>query len=119
MSRRALVANVADEGQVRAGRKQKSIDAKGMREDWRATLATRQGRNVVWQLLDFCGAFRSVFSEDAARMGYRAGKQDVGHFTIEQIEQAAPEALYQMMREHAPDAARDEDPDTQENTDVS
>jgi hypothetical protein len=96
---RALVKNAADPKQVgRATRKERDARAVEL-ADLRAVLNTEYGRRSLWRLLTHCSVFESIFS--ASSLIYaNAGRQDVGHFLMAEIEAADPEAIFRMMREH-------------------
>lgn len=96
--RSALVANAADAEQVkRAGRKTRDRRADEL-ADLRAVLATPAGRRVLWRVLEHCRVFESVWSE-GAQIHANAGRQDVGHFVMAEIEQADDEAIFRLMVE--------------------
>ena len=96
----ALVGNAGDKKQVEeaAGKERRGR----MREidDIKAILATPQGRRFLWRMMGFCGITESVFTGKNASTHYRAGKQDVGHFVLGEIVEAAPERYLEMMKEN-------------------
>lgn len=95
----ALVTDTGDEAQVqRAGQKVKD-KARQDKADIRHVLGTEPGRRFVWRLLEQCRVFESVFSREAATMGFMAGQQDVGHALMQWIEQADDAALGRLMQE--------------------
>lgn len=101
-----LVANAADPKQVeRARRVTRDVRALEL-ADLRAVLAEVEGRRTIWRFLTHCGVFESVFST-TVQVYANAGRQDVGHYLMAEIEAADPEALFTMMREHRQRQQRD------------
>mgnify|MGYP001559777808 CR=1 FL=1 len=98
MRKGAYVSNVADERQVGEAKSRESIRRKRELDDLRAILATKVGRRVCWRLLKQCKTFDSISSQ-SSQIYYNAGKQDVGHFLLNEIKEANEERLYDMMRE--------------------
>lgn len=95
---RALVRNAADPEQVkRGGRKEKDARDREL-HDLRAVLATEPGRRVLWRVLWHCGVFASVYDEGPL-IYKNAGRQDVGHFLMAEIEAADDEAIFRLMVE--------------------
>ena len=66
--------------------------------DLRHVLSTDQGRRVLWRLLEHCSVFRTIW-DPSSRIHHNAGRQDVGHFVMAELEEADEEAIYRMMRE--------------------
>jgi hypothetical protein len=91
--------NASDPKQIaRAARKERDRRALEV-ADMRAVLETPAGRRTLWRLLSHCSVFESIFS--ASSLIYaNAGRQDVGHFVMAEIEASDPEAIFTMMREH-------------------
>ena len=106
MAERALVGNAADKEQVgKAGHKLKLRQQQDL-SDMRAVLATREGRRVLWRLLETCKVFGSVW-HPSALIHFNAGQQDVGHLILAKITEANDEALLLMMREAKQEAEPD------------
>ena len=99
---RALVANMADEEQVKSGAAAAKTEAERDAEAWRAVLGTVDGRRVLWKVLAHCGVHATPYALEPVAMAFKVGKQDVGHFLTLSIETADSEALFQMMRENTP-----------------
>jgi hypothetical protein len=66
--------------------------------DMRAVLNTPQGRRVMWRLLEHTQVFASIWHQSAL-IHKNAGRQDVGHFVMAEIEAANQESLFTMMKE--------------------
>lgn len=106
---RALVANAADEQQVRKAARSEKWLAERRANDWRAVVALPEGRRVLWSLLDQCNVFKSIM-ETNARIYYNAGVQDFGHTIIKEITAADPQAWIQMQIEAGEVAVEDPKP---------
>jgi len=101
---RPWVRNAADPKQVRAaGRKQERRELEFL-NSVRATMATIEGRAVMWGLLERAGVFRSVW-DPSARIHYNAGRQDFGHELLSLLLEA-DEQLYLLMEQEARQRAR-------------
>lgn len=94
----ALVRNASDGAQVRRGARLEVRRRERELNDWRAVLATAEGRRVIWQLLEHCKVFTSIW-DPSSRMHYQAGVQDVGHYVMAEIAEADDDALVLLMRE--------------------
>lgn len=98
---RAEVDNAADEEQVRTARQRVDARAKRMENAWRATCATKEGRAVLTGIIDHANTYESLAqsADNHGTLGFWAGRQDVGHYVVAQINAAAPEALALMAKE--------------------
>ena len=96
---RPLVENAADPRQT--GRAERKLRERRREQaaDWAAVLDTAAGRRLFWTLLEHCGVYESVFSSDAGRMAFLAGKQDVGHYLMAQADRAVPGVMLTIMAE--------------------
>lgn len=95
----ALVKNAADEEQVARGEWKEKDVARRRSAVFRVVLEAVEGREALMDLLDFCSPFATIYDENPHRTAYNAGKQDVGHWIVRQIELADPDAMLTMMRE--------------------
>jgi len=99
--------NAADPSQVKqAGRKDQDRAIRFAR-DLKAVLGTREGRNVLWHYLGACKVFESVW-HPSALIHAQAGRQDVGHEIMKDINDTDQDAFFLMMREARDAARRDE-----------
>lgn len=96
-----LVDNVSDAQQVRRARTTEKKRREQLLADLRAVLKTGEGRRVLWAILGNCRTFESVYDENALRMAHRAGRQDLGHELMADIDAAQPDAFVAMMKEHS------------------
>jgi hypothetical protein len=99
---KTLVKNAADEKQVKDAKFTVEERRRQELNDLRFVLSTRQGRRALWRLMAFCKAFASIW-DSSAKIHYNAGKQDVGHYLIGEVEAADQEAFFLMMKESKED----------------
>lgn len=102
---KALVDNAADEEQVQKATKQVRFNRQDEIQDMRDLLDTAYGRRIMWRLISGCHVFQSI-SQETDRIHYYSGKQDVGHDWMNEIIEADPVALTDMMRLHHKKLAR-------------
>lgn len=91
--------NVADPIQVREAEKKERFSREGELNDLRKILGTKEGRRLLWRILEQCKVYSSIW-EPSAKIHYYAGRQDLGHFILAEIVAADDEAYIQMMREN-------------------
>lgn len=95
-----LTTNAADKRAVRdAGRLERRF-AEARRERLLGALNTPEGRGAIYDVLEDCGIYRSVFLQDSHATAYQAGKQDVGHQLQARILEA-DDRLYELMEREA------------------
>lgn len=95
----ALVDNAASAQQVRKARTKEKQQRERDLADLRALLALPAGRRTLWRFLEHCRTFGTVMDSTDALTNYNAGRQDVGHYLLDEITQARTEALVEMMTE--------------------
>lgn len=95
-NQKPFVTNAADEEKLRSAKERMAVSEGDLRKAYLALLETAPGRQVLWDLLDHCGVYRSIF-ETSARISYNSGKQDVGHYLQAKILEANPSAMIEMM----------------------
>ena len=95
---RSLVQNAASEKQVKSAGHKERLREKDEKKDLQAMLATLEGRRVFWRVLTQCKVYESIW-EGSARIHYKAGQQDLGHWLMDEIIQANPDAYLQMQKE--------------------
>lgn len=86
------------EAQIKAQHERIRREREELEAAWRLVLKTPVGRMVIWSLIEHCQPFQSIW-DNSAKIHKNAGRQDVGHFILSQVEAADQEALFQMMRE--------------------
>lgn len=67
--------------------------------DLRKKLSTPEGRRDEWELLEYCGVFRTSFTGTSTTY-FNEGKRDVGLMRLKRIMEVKPEAFTQMQREY-------------------
>jgi hypothetical protein len=90
--------NAADEQSLAESAKREKNQRSQELDDLQKILTMPEGRRVIWRFLEHTNAFASIW-ENSARIHYNAGRQDVGHFIIAEVEAAAQDALFVMMKE--------------------
>lgn len=95
-----MTHNAADRSQVEKGRKEEKRNAAQEVLDMKEllNLPSGAGRRILWNLLEHCKVFESVW-HPSALIHYQSGQQDVGHLLLGKIMDAHPAALLQMMQE--------------------
>lgn len=91
--------NAADESQVRDAEGKMKRARTGDLEDVRFLLTLPQGRRFIWRLLSHCSVFESIW-HPSALIHHNAGRQDVGHFILREVNDANAEAMIEMMKEN-------------------
>ena len=99
MNHEPEIYNAADPKKVRAAHKKEIRGREREIEDLRYVLRSSQGRRVIWGLLCKCHAFASVFDPSGSKVYYNAGKQDIGHWMLSEIQEVDPNKLIEMMIE--------------------
>lgn len=68
--------------------------------DLKWLMSKRQGRRIVWRLLDQAGVFRPVFNTNAMSMAFAEGNRNYGLRLLTQIHSVTPELYPIMVKEH-------------------
>lgn len=92
--------NLADEQEVKKAERREKDLRKQELNDLRTVLSNVSGRRFVWRVLTRCNSFASVFSENHSTMSYLAGKQDLGHFIMNEITEADENLLLKLMKDN-------------------
>lgn len=96
----ALVGNAADKQQVEDAAQAEKRGRMREVDDMRSVLSSSQGRRVLWRIMQQCGVNQTVLGDTDARTNFNAGRQDVGHFVLAEIVEAAPARYLEMMMEN-------------------
>jgi hypothetical protein len=84
--------------------------------DWKAQMATPDGRRVIWAILSRAGLFRSnyaVVPDPGVHLAIGEGERNVGLFVLDELNTHAPGAFARMLTEvqakstHSTDSAAD------------
>lgn len=82
---RPMVANAADPKQVKhAGRKERDRRKREL-DDWRAVMATPQGRRVLWYLIRLSGYSESPSHQRGDVTNQKIGRADMGRLIISEM----------------------------------
>ncbi len=68
-------------------------------EDFKWLMAHKQGRRIVWKLLEQYGVYRSSFRSDALEMAFLEGQRNDGLKLLADIHEHAPERYADLMKE--------------------
>ena len=63
-------------------------------------MQTEGGRDFIWNQLQSCNVFESIFSSDLAQSGYNSGMRDAGVRLERVVKEAAPENYLKMIKEN-------------------
>ena len=63
-------------------------------------MQTEGGRDFIWNQLQYCSVFESIFSSDLAQSGYNSGMRDAGIQLNRVVKEAAPENYLKMLKEN-------------------
>lgn len=66
-------------------------------------MGSKQGRRIVWRLLDRAGVFRLSFSTNAMQMAFAEGNRNEGLRTVAMIHKLCPEQYTVMVKEATDD----------------
>ena len=90
--------NASDVKQINEAKKRDRLNQDQAVEDTRWMLGSINGRRFIWKYLEFCGVFRSSW-DNSAKIHFNEGVRNVGLRIIDDITQADPMALANMMKE--------------------
>jgi hypothetical protein len=68
-------------------------------EDLKLLLEHKEFRSFIWRVLSRASVFSTVMSEGEGRIFYNSGRQDFGHWLMDEVVKAEPKAFLQMMQE--------------------
>lgn len=90
--------NAADEAQVKERKSKAKFKRSEELRDVREVLQTPCGRRFIWRYLVDCGVFRTSFTGNSHTY-FNEGMRNVGLKLLADINEAAPEAYLQMIKE--------------------
>lgn len=92
------VVSTIDPGQLK--KRDQDIKFQKMQEqdDLREVLSTPAGKRLVWRLLGKCKIADSIY-EASSRIYYLAGRQDLGHDIVKEIDAVDPLLFWEMRNE--------------------
>lgn len=97
----SLVENSADERQVKRAKKRERALEDDFKKDLMIVLGTQSGRNVFYELLEYCCVWHSCYSPEVTLMAHNTGRQDAGHWILSKIGMADPALIGKMHEEYA------------------
>ena len=65
----------------------------------RNLMRTENGRDFIWQLLEDCGTFATVWHKDHDTRCFESGKREIGLQLVSELKRAAPDEYIMMMKE--------------------
>ena len=96
----ALVKNASSVSQTQNAARLEAEREARFAKNLAAVLSTEAGQEVLWAVLGRTKILESIYVQ-SAEIYYNAGRQDVGHWLLEQLEKADPRALLTLMeRQH-------------------
>lgn len=101
---RAEVKNAADPKQVQRAQGRVNRREALRMALYKTVMQSVEGRAVMWDVLETCGVYRSIWHPSAA-IHYNAGKQDLGH-ELQAMLLEVSEDLYDLMAREARARAR-------------
>lgn len=93
--------DAGDEVAVKKRKTKVKIDTNINHDELRAVLATREGRAVIWRVIEGCYPFHSSYTggETPLGMAYREGRRQVGVNLFDEVLQADAKAYMLMQNE--------------------
>lgn len=73
--------------------------AKREEDDFKWLMSSKQGRSIVWRLMEEAGVFRISFNLNSMQMAFNEGKRDYGNRIFNLILTHTPELYPAMMKE--------------------
>lgn len=71
-------------------------------EDFKWLMGSKQGRRIVWRLLEVAGVFRTSFNPNALQMAMSEGKRSYGLIWLDEVMQQTPDRFVLMINESKP-----------------
>lgn len=90
-----------------ANRRREQLAKQTEDDDIKWLMGRKQGRRIIWRLLDRSGVFRSSFNTNSMQMAFAEGGRNEGLRTLAQIHRLCPELYPVMMKEATNDRPSD------------
>jgi hypothetical protein len=97
--KKSLVANAADEAQVKKAENRLINGREQEMEDVRFVLSTPSGRRFLWRWLEICGIYKTSMTGNSTTF-FNEGMRSVGLSLLADIVEAQPDAYLNMQKEH-------------------
>lgn len=94
----SAIDNASNPAELKKKEKQEEYLAKQEIDDIKHVLGSPGGRRFIWKYLSFAGVFQTSFTGNSQTF-FNEGKRTVGLKLIDDITEANPDALTQMMKE--------------------
>jgi hypothetical protein len=94
------VSSITDPEMIKKAEQKDRDERKQELNDLRTVLGTISGRRLMWRILIKCNTFATIFNKDISLMSYLAGKQDLGHFLMQEISESDNNLMLKLMREN-------------------
>jgi len=102
MQEKAFVKNAADAEQVEKAKQKVESRNDRRLNDVREVMNSKRGRRFMWELLDFCGIFKTSLA-DEHQIFYNEGMRNVGLKLLADVNEASPDAYLLMLKESKED----------------
>lgn len=107
------MTDLSDPLDVRKRNREVAAAAKRRQEMVMAVMTMPQGRELIWEILEWCRPFANPFKYDALATAFACGEMNIGQRLIAAIQPACPDLYMQMTTEAGErDAARRESDST-------
>ena len=101
MNEKALVGNTADVEQVKKAAREERFSIKDAQLQLKRVLETRDGRDVLFQFLEFCGLYKQSFTSGQDSVtAFNDGRRVVGLMILDKINEVGEDYWLTMQKEH-------------------
>ena len=94
------VPNAADEAQVQGRKRKAQVQQERRTAALKEVLASRAGRDVIWNLISEAGVYRTSFNTNALAMAHAEGQRNVGLRLLANVMEASLSS-YLLMQDEA------------------
>ena len=77
----------------------KRLERETEEADIKWLMAGKQGRRIVWRMLERSGVYRSTFNSDSMLMAFAEGNRNSGLMLMTQVTTLCPDEYAEMLRE--------------------
>ena len=77
----------------------KRLERETEESDIKWLMAGKQGRRIVWRMLERSGVYRSTFNSDSMLMAFAEGNRNSGLMLMTQVTTLCPDEYAEMLRE--------------------
>lgn len=83
------------------------LDKERLRDAVRTAVSSRQGRHLLWAILQQTGLMSLSYTGEANSTSFNEGQRNTGIWLMAQLDQYAPDAFLIMMKESKEDMTND------------